>query len=140
MKNFRIHEALCHLFPEAPEGSWKLEQSSYTNGEITITEWSIPDPQPTQAQLDAAYLALERGDKINAIHAGHDAALAGVVALSDPTPTTVAVEAALLAATDLTGLEYARQKLATRRAELEAMVDAAATTEALEAVVVSYPV
>ena len=75
-----------------------------------------------------------------AIRAGHDAALAGVVAISDPTPTTVAVEAALLAATDLTGLEYARQKLATRRAELEAMVEAATTVEVLDAVVVSYPV
>ncbi|WCB45285.1 phage tail protein [Nitratidesulfovibrio vulgaris] len=74
------------------------------------------------------------------ITTGHDAALAGVVAISDPTPTTVAVEAALLAATDLTGLEYARQKLATRRAELLAAVNAATTVEVLDAVVVSYPV
>ena len=74
------------------------------------------------------------------ITAGHDAALAGVVAISDPTPTVVAVEAALLATTDSTGLAYARQKLATRRAELEAMVEAAQTVEAVMAIAVSYPV
>jgi hypothetical protein len=74
------------------------------------------------------------------ITAGHDAALAGVVAISDPTPTVVAVEAALLATTDSTGLAYARQKLATRRAELEAMVEAAQTVEAVMAIAVNYPV
>jgi len=46
----------------------------------------------------------------------------------------------LLATTDPTGLDYARQKLVTRRAELEAMVEAAQTAEAVMAVVVSYPV
>lgn len=75
MKNFHIHEALCHLFPEAPEGSWKLEQSSYTNGEITITEWSIPDPQPTQAELDAVYAQLSQVDALAAIEAKYEAAL-----------------------------------------------------------------
>ena len=91
-----------------------------------------PPPPLTLEQAKAAKLA--------AIRAGHDAALAGVVALSDPTPTTVAVEAALLAATDLTGLEYARQKLAARRAELKAMVESSSTVEALAVVDVSYPV
>ena len=93
------------------------------------------DAPPPPLTLEQAKTA-----KLVAIRAGHDAALAGVVAISDPTTTTVAVEAALLAATDLTGLEYARQKLATRRAELEAMVEAATTVEVLDAVVVSYPV
>jgi len=91
-----------------------------------------PPPPLTLEQAKAAKLA--------AIRAGHDAALAGVVALSDPTPTTVAVEAALLAATDLTGLEYARQKLTARRAELKAMVESSSTVEALAVVEVSYPV
>jgi len=94
--------------------------------------WSTTAPEVPLADAKAAKRA--------AIAAGHDAALAGVVAISDPTPTTVAVEAALLAATDLTGLEYARQKLDTRRAELEAMVEAATSVEVLDAVVVSYPV
>jgi len=81
-----------------------------------------------------------KGTKRAAIAVGHDAALAGVVAISDPTPTVVAVEAALLASSDPSGLDYARQKLVIRRAELEAMVDAAQTVEAVTAIVVSYPV
>ena len=81
-----------------------------------------------------------KATKLYEIAAGHDAALAGVVAISDPTPTVVAVEAALLATTDPTGLDYARQKLATRRAELEAMVEVAQTVEAVTAIAVSYPV
>jgi hypothetical protein len=85
-------------------------------------------------------LADTKATKRAEIAAGHDAALAGVVAISDPTPTVVAVEAALLATTDPTGLDYARQKLATRRAELEAMVEVAPTVESVMAVVVSYPV
>ncbi|AAS95579.1 tail assembly protein [Nitratidesulfovibrio vulgaris] len=91
-------------------------------------------PAPGQSLVDA------KAAKRAAIAAGHDAALAGVVAISDPTPTVVAVEAALLATTDPTGLDYARQKLATRRAELEAQVEAAQTVEAVTAIVVSYPV
>lgn len=91
-----------------------------------------PPPPLTLEQAKAAKLA--------AIRAGHDAALAGVVAISDPTPTTVAVEAALLAATDLTGLEYARQKLAARRNELVADVESATTAQAVEAIQASYPV
>ena len=93
------------------------------------------DAPPPPLTLEQAKTA-----KLVAIRAGHDAALAGVVAISDPTPTTVAVEAALLAATDLTGLEYARQKLVARRDELLAAVAAAAAVEVLDAVVVSYPV
>ncbi|ABM29758.1 tail assembly protein [Nitratidesulfovibrio vulgaris] len=85
-------------------------------------------------------LASAKASKRAEIAVGHDAALAGVVAISDPTPTVVAVEAALLATTDSTGLAYARQKLATRRAELEAMVEAAQTVEAVMAIAVSYPV
>lgn len=141
MQNEQLYAALCRLHPDAdPATAWKLEQGPHTNWEIAITEWNLPGQQPTQAQLDAEYLKMARIEKVAVIHAGHDAALAGVVAISDPTPTTVAVEAALLAATDLAGLEYARQKLATRRAELLAAVNAAATVEVLDAVVVSYPV
>lgn len=64
MKNERIHEALCLLFPDAaPETSWKLEQGPHTAGEIAITQWTLPDPQPTQPQLDAAYLQLAKADR-----------------------------------------------------------------------------
>lgn len=94
--------------------------------------WSDSAPEVPLANVKAT----KRAD----ISTGHDAALAGVVAISDPTPTVVAVEAALLASSDPTGLDYARQKLATRRAELEAMVEAAQTVEAVMAIAVSYPV
>ncbi len=94
--------------------------------------WSTTAPEVPLVRVKATKRA--------EITAGHDAALAGVVAISDPTPTVVAVEAALLATTDSTGLAYARQKLATRRAELEAMVEAAQTVEAVMAIAVNYPV
>jgi len=96
--------------------------------------------RPVAMAAPGPSLADAKAAKRAEITAGHDAALAGVVAISDPTPTVVAVEAALLATTDPTGLDYARQKLATRRAELEAMVEAAQTVEAVTAIVVSYPV
>ena len=69
MKNARIHEALRRLFPEAPDGAWRLEQSSDTNWEITITEWNLPSPQPTQAELDAVYVELELEGALSAIEA-----------------------------------------------------------------------
>lgn len=96
--------------------------------------------RPVAMAAPGPSLADAKAAKRAEIAAGHDAALAGVVAISDPTPTVVAVEAALLATTDSTGLAYARQKLATRRAELEAMVEAAQTVEAVMAIAVNYPV
>jgi hypothetical protein len=102
----------------------------------------LPDSagRPVAMAAPGPSLADTKAAKRAEITAGHDAALAGVVAISDPTPTVVAVEAALLATTDPIGLDYARQKLATRRAELEAQVEAAQTVEAVTAIVVSYPV
>lgn len=68
MKNARLHEALCILFPSADtRTAWKLEQGPHTNFEIAITEWRLPDPQPTQAELDAAYLQLAKVDRCAAI-------------------------------------------------------------------------
>lgn len=63
MKNFRIHEALCHMFPESKDaGLWRIEQGPHTDGEITITEWGLEAPKPTQEQLDAVYAELARLD------------------------------------------------------------------------------
>lgn len=89
-------------------------------------------PEQPLAEIKAA--------KVAAIIAGHEAALAGAVALSDPMPSTVAVEAGLLAASDPEGLEYVRNALAARRNELLAAVDAAKTAEEVQAIVVSYAV
>ena len=85
-------------------------------------------------------LADVKAAKVATIIAGHEAALAGAVALSDPTPSTVAVEAGLLAASDPEGLEYVRNALAARRDYLLAAVAAAQTAEVVQAIVVSYAV
>lgn len=63
MKNFRIHEALCRLFPDAPVGSWMLEQGTDTGGEIAITAWNLLDPKPTQEQLDRQYGLMEEEER-----------------------------------------------------------------------------
>ncbi len=129
---------------------WVEHNDGTPNTPVTQTEYDVL-VVPALAAWESARAAADappppltleqaKATKLAAIRAGHDAALAGVIALSDPTPTTVAVEAALLAATDLTELEYARQKLAMRRAELKAMVESSSTFEALEVVEVSYPV
>lgn len=59
MKNENIHRALCELFPDAPEGSWKLSQGPETNWEVTITEWNLSDPVPSQENLDEVYAQFE---------------------------------------------------------------------------------
>lgn len=74
MKNFRIHEALCHMFPESKDaGLWRIEQGPHTGGEIAITEWHLPNPQPTQAELDAVYVILAKKDRAAEIYRELDA-------------------------------------------------------------------
>lgn len=64
MQNERIYEALRLMYPQAdPLIAWRLEQGPHTGGDIVIAEWNLPDPQPTQAQLDAAYLQLAKADR-----------------------------------------------------------------------------
>lgn len=76
MKNARIHEALCLLFPSADQRTaWKLEQGPHTNFEIAITEWNLPDQQPTQAEIDAVYAQLSQIDALAAIEAKYEAVL-----------------------------------------------------------------
>ena len=101
-----------------------------------------PGPLPKDAltKRPEQPLAEIKAAKVATIIAGHEAALAGAVALSDPTPSTVAVEAGLLAASDPEGLEYVRNALAARRGELLAAVEAAETAESVQAIVVSYAV
>ncbi len=99
-----------------------------------------PLPQGALTARPEQPLADVKTAKVATIIAGHEAALAGAVALSDPTPSTVAVEAGLLAASDPEGLEYVRNALAARRAALLAAVAAADTADAVEAIIVSYAV
>lgn len=99
-----------------------------------------PLPKDSLTKRPEQPLAEVKAAKVAAIIAGHEAALAGAVALSDPTPSTVAVEAGLLAAYDPEGLEFVRNALATRRNELLAAVDAATTAADVQAIIVSYAV
>lgn len=63
MKNFRMYEALCHLFPDAdPLTAWRLEQGPHTGFEIAITRWDMDAPRPTQEELDAVYIQLAEAD------------------------------------------------------------------------------
>ena len=99
-----------------------------------------PLPKDAVTMRPEQPLAEVKAAKVATIIAGHEAALAGAVALSDPTPSTVAVEAGLLAASDPEGLEYVRNALAARRDDLLAAVAAADTADAVSAIVVSYSV
>lgn len=89
-----------------------------------------PQSEPSLEEVKAAKLA--------EIVKAHDAALAGLVALSNPAPAVVAVEAALLAVSDSEGLDYARQRLAEQQRELAAVVMAAGAVEAVRAVEVGF--
>ena len=76
------------------------------------------------------------------IQGGYDAALAASLTMPATAPTAqdVAVGAALLAVDDAEGLAFVQSKHAARRDELLAVVEAAETVEAVQAVVVDYDV
>ncbi len=74
MQNERIYEALRLMYPQAdPLIAWRLEHGPHTEGQIAITQWNLPDPQPTQSQLDAAYIQLAKADRCAAIQRELDA-------------------------------------------------------------------
>ena len=58
MHNERMHEALCRLYPDAPEGAWELACGPETDWDVVIAAWGLEVAQPTQAELDAEYVAL----------------------------------------------------------------------------------
>ncbi|NHZ46418.1 hypothetical protein [Nitratidesulfovibrio liaohensis] len=58
MHNERMHEALCRLYPDAPEGAWELACGPETDWDVTIVAWGLEAAAPTQAALDAEYAAL----------------------------------------------------------------------------------
>ena len=70
MQNERIYEALRLMYPQAdPLIAWRLERGPHTGWDVAITEWNLPNPQPTQEELDAVYVELELGDALSAIEA-----------------------------------------------------------------------
>lgn len=58
MHNERMHEALCRLYPDAPEGAWELACGPETDWDVAIVAWGLEAAAPTQAALDAEYAAL----------------------------------------------------------------------------------
>lgn len=58
MHNERMHEALCRLYPDAPEGAWELACGPDTDWDVAVAAWRLEVPQPTQAALDAVYAQL----------------------------------------------------------------------------------
>lgn len=99
-----------------------------------------PLPEGAELERPEKPLMVAQEEKKREIAAAHERALAGAVALNDPTPSTVAVESSLLAVTDSEGLEWVRDQLTIRRAELEAQVQAATSVAQVEAITVSYSV
>lgn len=122
-----------HVFI-SPNGNTEVWDSK-PDGYISLDDWLAAQPSQYMPTLAEAQTA-----KWQQINAGHEAALAGAVALSDPTPSTVAVEAGLLAASDPEGLEFVRNALAARRDALLSAVEAAQTAEEVQAITVSYAV
>lgn len=108
--------------------------------EARYTKALGPLPEGAELERPEKPLTVAQEEKMREIAAGHERALAGAVALNDPTPSTVAVESSLLAVTDSEGLEWVRDQLTLRRAELEAQVQAATSVVEVEAIAVSYSV
>lgn len=98
----------------------------------------LPDGATLERPEKPLFVAQE--EKMREISTAHERALAGAVALNDPTPSTVAVESSLLAVSDSEGLEWVRDQLTLRRAELEAQVQTATSVAQVEAITVSYSV
>lgn len=62
MHNERMHEALCRLYPDAPEGAWELACGPETDWDVAIVAWGLEAAPPTQEALDAEYVALAQED------------------------------------------------------------------------------
>ena len=120
------------------------DKSGYVNGQPhTINAygplpdgWSDTPPPPSLADAQTA--------KRQQINSGFDAALAASLTMpsinTPPSAVEVAVGAAALAAVDADGPAYIMQTHSARRATLMAAVDAATTSEAVQAIAVSYAV
>jgi len=73
--------SLCirHLFPDAVEHV-DFVTTQYIDGTVEITEWNLVDPEPTQAELDAAHFELTKLRQLKLINNTCDTALAAITA------------------------------------------------------------
>lgn len=101
-----------------------------------------PLPEGAVTDRPEKPVSAARAEKLREIDAGYESALVAALTMPDaaPTPMTVSVETAALLAVDPDAVDSIRAVLDTRRADLRAAVEAAATVEEVEAVVVNYPV
>lgn len=56
--------ALREMFPSAPPGSWKLTCGPETSWAISISEWNLAEPKPTQEQLNTACISAAMKSRI----------------------------------------------------------------------------
>lgn len=107
-----------------------------------------PGPLPEGALLEkpknpeAELLADAKKAKAEEISKAYDVAIAASITMPLDSPSTqdVALGAALFAAEDAEGLAFVQAQHQTRRAELLELLDAAQSTEEVEAIEVSYAV
>lgn len=97
----------------------------------------VTEEQPWSPSLDDV-----KAVKLAAIATAYESSLTATLTMpsESPTPAEIAAEAALFAVEDAAGLADVRAILAARRDELKAAVEAAATVEEVEALVLSFPV
>lgn len=97
----------------------------------------VTEEQPWVPSLEDVKAA-----KLADINAAYESALVATLTMpaAAPTAADVAAEAALFAVDDAQGLADVKTLLAARREELRAQVEAAASVDEVEAVVVAYPV
>lgn len=111
---------------------------------VSVDEYAKANPSQVEPEQQTPFFSLEdtRQMKLAEVRQGYDAALAATVTMpaADPTPGQVSANQVLFAAEDPEGFETVLSVLASRRAELEAQVNAAQSYEELDAVVISYPV
>jgi hypothetical protein len=53
-----MHNTLKYLFPNAPDDAWSLQDDLDGNGAY-ISEWNLPDAQPTQAEMNDGKIGYE---------------------------------------------------------------------------------
>lgn len=101
-----------------------------------------PLPEGAVTERPEKPVSAARAEKLREIDAGYESALVAALTMpdADPTPMTVSVETSALLAVDPDAVDSIRAVLDARRDKLRAAVEAAATVNEVEAVVVDYPV
>ena len=119
-----------YISPTGNPEVWEAKPAGY----LTQEEWerAHPAPMPTLNEV--------KQDKLAEIATAYDSVLAYVIAPEGKDALAAALAVADFTADDPEGLAFIRGKLAARKKELEAAVDAATDAAAVEAVSVGFAV